>query len=357
MALMALSACGTRAQDQAAPESATPIGQTRPTQAKTIAAASTAQTVTAPLRLVQTIPLPGVEGRIDHLAFDSDRQRLLVAGLGNNTLEIVDLKAGKRLATVGGLHEPQGVAYCHSTKRLYVANGASGRCEVYDSIAGGARPVLGAEVGDDADNARCDDGAGRIYIGYGSGGLAVLDATTGNVLSRIPLAGHPESFQLETKGPRIYINVPGAGHIAVVDRTRGSVSATWSTGDTRANFPMALDEAGHRLFVGCRQPARVLVYDTVSGKVVATLPIDGDTDDLFWDAATQRIYVSCGAGFIDAFQRGAGDHYDAIAHIATAAGARTSLFVPRLKRLYLAVPHRGAQAAEIRVYATSAGGG
>ena len=145
--------------------------------------------------------------------------------------------------------------------------------------------------------------------------------------------------------------MPGAGHVVVIDRTRSAVVARWELGDAAANFPMSLDAADHRLFIGCRRPARLLVYDTASGKRVAGVPIGGDTDDLFFDAARRRIYASCGAGVVDVVQQQDADHYLRATTIRTAAGARTSLFIPELARFCLAVPQRGGQQAEIQLYA------
>jgi DNA-binding beta-propeller fold protein YncE len=302
-----------------------------------------------PLQLVQTIPLSGVEGRIDHLAVDVPHQRLFVAALGNNTLEVLDVRAGKRLHSIGGLHNPQGVAYLPETNRIVVANAQGGGFDWFD----GDRYLIKRKVdfSDDADNVRVDASARRVFVGYGDGALGVLDAVTGKRLADVPLKGHPESFQLEKSGARIFVNVPTAEQIAIVDKGKGAVIAAWPLSGAHSNFPMALDEANSRLFVGCRNPAKVLVYDTQTGKVTATLDIAGDTDDLFYDAARKRLYVSCGAGFLDTFQQQDADHYQPLARIPTAAGARTSLFVPELGRLYLAVPHRGSQQAEIRVYA------
>jgi DNA-binding beta-propeller fold protein YncE len=301
------------------------------------------------LQLVQTLPLPGVEGRIDHLAVDVKRGRLFVAALGNDTVEVIDLPVGKRNATLTGLREPQGIAVDPGTGRVFVASGEGGDVRLFDAeTLHLARTV---PLGDDADNVRFDAASGRTYVGYAGGALAVLKE--GNVLSRIPLAGHPESFQLEKQGSRIFVNVPNAGHIAVVERKAEKVVATWPVTEARANFPMALDEADHRLFVGCRNPATLVVFDTETGKLVARVEIGGDTDDLFWDAKRRQVYVSCGAGFLDVVREGQGGRYERIAHLAIAAGARTSLFVPEFARLYLAVPHRSAQGAEIRVYALS----
>ena len=113
---------------------------------------------------------------------------------------------------------------------------------------------------------------------------------------------------------------------------------------------MALDEGNHRLFIGCRRPAKGLVYDTMTGKVTTSFSIVGDTDDLFYDAARKRVYVSGGEGYLDAFQDQGSGSFTRVARVQTAAGARTSLFVPERSQLYLAVPHRGSQKAEVRVY-------
>jgi DNA-binding beta-propeller fold protein YncE len=302
-----------------------------------------------PVARVLVIPLPGVEGRIDHLAADAVHQRLFVAALGNNTLEVVDLKTERRIHTIPGLHEPQGIRYVPSSNRLFVANGQSGDCTVFDAASYQKRQNV--PFGEDADNVRCDEMENRIYVGYGSGAIGILDAGNFKHLGTVPLAGHPESFQLEQHGPRIFVNVPNAGHIAVLDRQKQTLLATWPVTEARSNFPMALDEAGHRLFVGCRAPARLLVYDTDSGKVVTSLPIVGDTDDLFYDAARKRLYVSGGEGYLDVIAQENPDRYTRLQHIATAPGARTSFFVPELSRIYIAVPHRGSQAAALFVFA------
>jgi DNA-binding beta-propeller fold protein YncE len=300
-----------------------------------------------PLRAVQTIPLSGVEGRIDHLAFDVKGQRLFVAALGNNTVEVIDLRAGKRVHTITGLHEPQGVGFIPESNQLFVANAKGGACDIFDAAS--FKRVKSVKFSDDADNVRYDASAGRVYVGYADGALGAIDAASGERRGDIKLDGHPESFQLEKSGPRIFVNIPTAQKIAVVDRAKATVVASWKV-EARDNFPMALGEDHHRLFVAARKPAKLLVFDTESGRVVATLDAPGDADDVFYDAAKRRIYVSGGEGVIGVFQQKDADHYEATGKIATAAGARTSLFVPELRRLYLAVPHRGSQGAEIRVY-------
>jgi DNA-binding beta-propeller fold protein YncE len=304
-----------------------------------------------PLKLVRTIPLPGVEGRIDHLGVDLVGHRLFVAALGNNTVEVVDLNAGQRILTLKSLREPQGVLFLPSLNRIYVANGEDGKVTIFEGTS--FRPLHTIEFSGDADNIRYDADARQAYIGYGSGALGIVDVgAMARKVGDIPLEGHPESFQLEKSGTRIFVNVPTAGHIAVIDRRARAVTLKWPLPGNPQNFPMALDEDEHRLFAGCRKPAHVAVIDTNTGKIVAQIDCVGDTDDLFYDAALRRLYVSGGEGFLSVFQEQNPDHYTQLGKIPTAAGARTSLFVPNLKRFYLAVPHRGAQAAGVRVYET-----
>ncbi len=301
-----------------------------------------------PLSLVRTIALPNVEGRIDHLALDTTGEKLFVAALGNNTVEVVDVKNGTHIRSLPGFREPQGIASIPEANLIAVANGQGDGVQTIDATdyhLGRAIPL-----GEDADNVRYDPAAKTLYVGYGSGALAAIGATDGRVLGTVKLAGHPESFQLEQTGSRIFVNVPPGDRIAVVDRQSMKIAATWPVAGAKANFPMALDEAGHRLFVGCRRPAKILVYDTTSGKEIGGFDIVGDTDDIFYDAQRKRLYVSGGEGFIDVLDARQPATLTRLARVSTAAGARTSLFVPEHGRLYLAVPHRGDQKAEIRVY-------
>jgi DNA-binding beta-propeller fold protein YncE len=302
----------------------------------------------AVLRFVQAIQLPDVAGRFDHFAVDLQRQHLFVAALGNNTLEILDLGNGERLQSIQGFKKPTGIAFVEKSLRIFVGCGEGGSCEILDRDD--FHLIQSIKSLPDADNLRYDSGAGHVYVGYGDGALAKIDAETGEHLSDIQLEGHPESFQLESAGSRIFVNVPTAGHVAVLDRLQNAVVDTWPLESARSNFPMALDEGNHRLFVGCRNPASVLVFDTVSGKLITSLTIADDTDDLFYDSAQKRLYVVCGAGFINEFHQSDADHYEATGSIPTREGARTALFVPELRRFYVAVPRRGVQKAEIRIY-------
>lgn len=298
------------------------------------------------LTLERTIPLPDVAGRIDHFGFDAGGGRLFLAALGNHTVEVVDLKQGRRIHSIHGLAEPQGIFFVSEFNRLYVANGGDGTLRVFDGTS--YKQTSSLSLGDDADNVRYDANARQILVGYGSGALAIVDAASGKTVADIPLTAHPESFRMENTRGRIFVNLPHSRQIAAVDRQQKKVIATWPVSSASANFPMALDESTHRLFTGCRSPARLLVLDTESGREVATLDLHGDCDDLFFDTARRQIYASCGEGFIDVFAQLAADRYARTEAVASVAKARTCYFDGQ--RIYLAVPRRGDQPAEIRCY-------
>jgi DNA-binding beta-propeller fold protein YncE len=300
-----------------------------------------------PLRLEKEILLPGVEGRIDHFGADDTGQRLFIAALGNGSVEIVDVQKGERTAEIKGLEEPQGTFYNKKTNRLYVATGGDGKVRVYDGTTLALQQT--AEFGDDADNVRIDQRSGDVWVGFGSGGLGILNSA-GERVGAIELGTHPESFQFEQSGDRVFANVPKQFGVSVIDRQKRAVVAKWGLGLVAANFPMALDEADKRLFVGCRLPARMVVLDTSSGKVVSTLPTVGDADDVFYDANRRLVYVIGGGGAVEVFLQHDPDQYESIGREVTAAGARTGLFTPSSSHLYVAAPHRGSQTAKILAY-------
>ncbi len=300
------------------------------------------------LTLVKTIALPGVKSRFDHFAIDVKGRRLFVAALGNNTLEVVDLAAGKRLHSITGLNKPTGVVYLPASNQIGVASGDDGTFRLYNGSSYAVATTLGSL--EDADNVRVDQKSRLIYVGYGAGALAFIDPMTMKTTGSIKLAAHPESFQLEPQGNRIFVNVPDAKQVVVIDRAQMIVLATWPMSQFTANFPMALDETNQRLFIGCRQPARLVVFDTASGKPVTDLAISSDTDDLFYDAKLKRLYVSCGEGFVDVIGQRDADAYQLRERIPTRAGARTSFFSADLNEFYLAVPVQGEHEAEIRVF-------
>ena len=309
---------------------------------------ATAAKGAGPLELRQTIALPGVEGRIDHLEFDAAGERLFVCALDNNSVEVLDLRKGKRAHSITRLGAPQGVGYAPEANRLFVANDKGGLCKIYDGKSFQTVGELNFE--DDADNVRYDETSQKIYVGFGSGGIAIVNAPHGKQVGSIKLSAHPEAFQLEKKGSRIFVNVPNSRHVAVVDRDKGEVVARWKTDLAFANFPMALDEANHRLFVGCRLPSRLIVLSTDSGDIVAKIDISGDCDDIFYDAKRHRVYTICGAGKINVIDQIDPNTYRLSTTIDTANGARTGIFVSELDVLFVAIPHRSSQQAEVRCY-------
>ena len=300
------------------------------------------------LRLTATIPLPNVQDRIDHMAVDLEGQRLFVAAFGNHTMEVIDLKTKRLQASLLRLPGIQGIAYSPDTKKIFAALDDDGSCRVIDGPT--LKEISRIDLKENADTVRYDSKNRRVYVGQGSGALAVLDAADGKNLGAIPLAAHPEGFVLEANSPRIYINLPRALSVAVVDREQMKILAKWSTHLAVGNFPIALDEHNHRLFVGCRFPSKLLVYDTESGRIVAEERINGDPDDIFYDTKRKQLYVSCGAGYLDVIKQVDPDHYQKAAEVQTVAGARTSLWVPESNQLYLAVPQHSKQPAELRVY-------
>lgn len=287
-----------------------------------------------PLVLEMKIPLGGVRGRIDHLAYDPGRQRLYVAELGNNSVGIVDLKSRRVVRSVQGFEQPQGIGYERSTDTVYVANAGDGSVRLFrgEDFA----PITQIPLGDDADNVRVDTDAQRVYVGYGEGALAVIDAAGRKRLADIPLQGHPESFQLEPSGARIFVNVPDAVEIAVVTRDGSQQAASWSVGELRGNFPLAIDVAHARVLTILRRPARLEVFDSRTGKGVGGSEVCGDADDMFVDEKRQRLYAICGEGVVDTHDL-ASNEYARIARLATTSGSRTGLFLPDLDTLVVAI--------------------
>jgi DNA-binding beta-propeller fold protein YncE len=284
------------------------------------------------LTLERTIALKNVSGRIDHMAIDLRRKRLFVAELGNGTLDAIDLTAGTVIRRIEGLKDPQGVAYAPAADVLAVASAGDGSVRLF----GGAElsSVGMINLGDDADNVRLDARTGNLVVGYGSGGLAVIDPAKASLVGRVPLQAHPEGFQLDPDNHRAFVNVPDARQIAVVDMNAGRQTASWRT-EFRANFPMALDSARGIAAVVFRNPPRLVTFDVNNGKSTSTVTTCGDADDVFFDAPRHRIYVSCGEGQVEAWQQD-GSVYHRLKSLNTASGARTSLFVPELDRLFVA---------------------
>jgi DNA-binding beta-propeller fold protein YncE len=302
----------------------------------------------APLQLESRIPLGDVRGRIDHMAIDLARQRLFVAELGNDTVGIVDLKKREVIQTISGLKEPQGLGYVPAMDALYVANAGDGSVRVF---AGADYAAAGRiDLGEDADNIRVDSAASQIVVGYGSGGLAVIDAKTLQRIADIPLPVHPEGFQLDPTSSQVFVNLPKVHAIAAADRQSGKLTASWPITIAGYNFPMALRRDVGQILTVFRNPAKLAAFSIKDGALLASADVCGDADDLFFDPKRERVYVSCGEGFLDVLDAKADSAYRQVARIATVPGARTSLFVPELDRLLLAVRAEAEQPASIWVF-------
>jgi DNA-binding beta-propeller fold protein YncE len=291
--------------------------------------------------------LPNVEGRIDHLSADVRGQRVFVSALGNDSVEVVDFAHGQRVAQIKGLKEPQGVLYVPANQTLYIANGEDGSVRSFDART--MRPLKTVTLGDDADNLRFDAERKLILVGYGSGAIATLNLDLA-VKSTVKLPVHPESFQLTADGQRLFVNLPRNRSIAVVDRGKQEVSAQWKNLAALANFPMALDEEHHRLFLACRIPTLLLVVDTNTGSVITRASTVEDADDLFYDRNRKNLYVIGGEGYIDVLHISDQNELATTGHVNTSVGARTGLFVPVWNRLFVAAPHRGSSPARLFVY-------
>jgi DNA-binding beta-propeller fold protein YncE len=310
------------------------------------------------LSLKSRVALPGVKGRIDHFSVDVQGQRLFVSAVGNHTLEVLDLQSGTRVHTITDLAEPQGVFYDASTNHLFVACALDGAVKIYDVAT--FRLLNTVKFPDDADNIRYDSRSKSVIVGYagakalrnreeGTGGLGFIDSD-GKVTAEVVIDAHPESFQLEKTGTRLFVNVPDKQEVEVVDVGKRNVIARWPVTSAKENFPMALDESHHRLFVGTRTPPRLLIFDTDTGKEIVSYEIAGSSDDLFYDTAKARIYVLTSQSALDVFQQTDPNHYQRIARYPTPPHTQTGLFVPEWGKLFAAAPRQGDENAEIRVY-------
>jgi hypothetical protein len=306
-----------------------------------------------PMVLTEAIPLENAKGRFDHFAMGGGK--LFVAALGSNAVEVINIGGRVLDKTITGVPYAQGIAFSPETNKLFVASG-QGKVYIFDGKS--FEQIATVDFHGGADNMRYDAATKRVYVGCGddekTGAIGMIDATTNQRLEEeYKLGGEPESFQLEKSGPNIYVNVPDLKQVVVVNRDTKAVTH-WTLEGMESNFPMALDEADHRLFLGMHVPARLAVLDTNSGRTVAVLPSVQDTDDLYFDAARKRVYMPGGQGFIYAFQMTDPDHYKLLAKIPTAIGARTAGYYGKqgkgFDRFYLAVPARGTQTAEVRIY-------
>ncbi len=309
------------------------------------------------LRLVQTIPLPGVQGRLDHSAVDLKGKRLFVAALGDNqnTIEVVDLKANKRVSSIPGQSKPQGVFYSSELKKLFVANGTDGTCKIFDVTT--LKLIDSLAVGADADHVGYDPSTKYLYVGVGdakSGALSVIDTRTNKHVEDIKTDARPGGIKFDKSSPQIFVTLAGATNLGVVDRSKRQQIATWPVSGVQGNVSLALDEKDRRLFAGSRTPPMISIFDTTSGKQISQVEGIAGIDDLWYDARHHRIYASGGrgtdVGFVYIYEQKDPDHYELVGKVPTAPSAGTSLWVPELNRLYVAAPANDKQDAGVMIF-------
>jgi DNA-binding beta-propeller fold protein YncE len=303
----------------------------------------------AELELVQTIPLKGRPGKLDHLALDAKTDRLFVANKPNNTLDIVDLKAGKLLQQVAAQQGIQGIAYAADLDKIVVGLGSGGYCNFFN--AQDYKLLKTVKFTDDADNVRYNPKTNLVYVAHAENALGVIDAKSYAVKTDIKLPATAEAFVLETGRPRLYLNVTSLNQVLLIDTDSNKITATWPLKLAGANVAIDIDEPNHRLFVGCRKEPKMVVLDSETGKEITSVPIGGEIDDLFFDAKRKRLYACCGEGVISVIRQVDADKYEALDKITTEKTARTGLLDAEGGRFFLAVPRLpGKDAPEIRVY-------
>jgi DNA-binding beta-propeller fold protein YncE len=320
---------------------------------------ATAQTV-APLALQKTIPLPGVSGGFDHFAIDLAGEVLFAAAKDHHTIEAVDLKTGKVIQSIGGLRKPHGLAWIPETRRLYVADGELAQLKVYQGTPLEATGTL--TLSDDADDMTYDKQNGMLYVGHGGADaanparVAVINMNDFTLAADLEVAAHPEALDIDEQGQRVFANIADAGEVAVIDAKTNAVETTWKIKEAADNTPMAYDAEDHLLFIACRKPAVLLVLDATTGREMSRLSVDSGADDLFYDPTHHRVYVTAGAGAVDAYSVVSNGHVTSLGNVHTQSGAKTGLFVPSQNLLYVGLPGVGARPAEIRIYSPVASG-
>jgi DNA-binding beta-propeller fold protein YncE len=315
--------------------------------AASLSVAAVAQ-LNPPLQLSETIEVPDVNGRIDSVEVDPKGKRLFICAPETSSVEVIDLNKSKHIYSVKNVGQPQASAYLPDCKRLVVSNHLGGDCLLFEGET--FDPFRKIKLNDDADRIRYDPSRQQLYVGYGTGGLGIIEPVTGKLVGQITLSGHPEGFELEKFGNRIYANIPEAAQVVAIDKEHKIVISTWPLKNSRGNHALALDEPGKRLFVVTQRPPKLIVMNNQTGKTVAELPADADIKEVFYDDAHRRIYGISESGFIDVWQQKDPDHYVGIARIATAPGAAHAAYSPELGLLYLGIPRYGGNRSVVQVY-------
>lgn len=299
------------------------------------------------LKTVKIIPLPQVKGRIDHLAFNAEQGLLYIAALGNNSVEVVDLVNGIPVKSVDGIKTPQGIVYLSKQHEIAVASAGTGDCLFINALT--YQFIATIHLGDDADNIRYDSTSNKLYVGYGEGGIAVIDPTLHKLDAVIALPGHPEGFQIDANQKKIYVNVPDKHSVSVIDLVSRKIVNQWKP-SFNSNYPITINPQKQICFVGFRSPATLAAYDMRNGHQITTAHLSGDVDDLFYDSESDKIFASGGDGTISIFSVSATNTITQVANISTINGARTSLLLPDSKQFILAARANMGKEASIHVF-------
>jgi DNA-binding beta-propeller fold protein YncE len=321
-----------------------------------LVAASTAMAQpTGPLMVLKTILLPGVSGKFDHFAYDGPANRLFAAATGNHTVEVIDVPAGKVLQQIGGLGKPHGLAWVAESGRLFVADGSLAALKVYDGTP--FKLIATLPLSDDADDMVYDETTKLLYVGHGGstaaapGGVAVIDTVKLRIVDNLPMEAHPEALEIDPVSHRIFVNVADAAKVAVIDGATHAVIARWTLDRAKDNVPLAFVPETHALLLGCRTPATALLLDANDGSEIDSKPSSAGADDLFYDAATRRVYVIAGSGAVDVLELSAGK-LKSIGKVETAPGVKTGLLVPALHELFVGMPSVASLPSQVRVFTT-----
>jgi DNA-binding beta-propeller fold protein YncE len=301
--------------------------------------------------------LSGVQGKFDHLAIDTKGDRLFIAATGNHSVEVIDLRTNKVQQSIAGLGKPHGLAWVEATGSLYVADGTLAELRVYT----GTPLALSGKIklSDDADDMVYDDSNKMLYVGHGGDAanpakIAVIDTEHFSVAGNLAVATHPEALEIDPQSRRVFANIADSNEVAVIATGSREITAHWKLTKAGDNVPLAFDAEHQLLYVACRAPGTLIALDAASGREVASVASASGADDLFYDPELRRIYLISGAGEVDAYQVDATKALLPLGVLHTAPGAKTGLYVPSQRLLYVGVPAGGDHAAEIRVYSTAA---
>jgi DNA-binding beta-propeller fold protein YncE len=310
-----------------------------------------------PLKLVATIPLPGLkDGDFDHFAPDIDGKRLFLTAEENDKLEVLDANANKRTRTIDDSKAPHSALFRPDLKKLFVVEGDASAVRVYDTDSIKCLDEIKLTI--DADSMAYDASTHYMYVVNGGRAaktsyslISVVDTNSSKKVRDIKVSSnHVEAIVLEKSGPRMFLNITGQNAVGVMDRNNSALSATWPLPPgVKLNVAMAFDETNHRLFIAARNPGKLVVMNSDNGKIVANLPAVGLVDDAAYDAQHKRIYLA-GDGSLDVFEQKDADHYTLLARVPGGFRAKTGILVPEWNRYYLAVPHHEGKDAEVRVY-------